>query len=145
MTLEQAQYDIIEEFEPLEDWLYRYQLIIDMGGQLDEMPQKYKTPEYIIEGCQSRVWIKPEIRDDKIFFYGDSDAIIVKGIVNMLFRVLNNRTAEEIVNADLFFIEKIGLNEHLSPTRSNGLTSMLKQMKLYAFGIMQANSNISQK
>lgn len=140
MTIEEVQNDIINEFEPLEDWMDRYQLIIDMGGQLEEMPQEYKTPDYIIEGCQSRVWIKPEVREDRIFFYGDSDAIIVKGIVNILFRVLNNRTADEILNSDLFFLDRIGLKEHLSPTRSNGLVAMLKQMKLYALGVSRANS-----
>lgn len=140
MTIQQAQQDIVDEFEPLEDWMDRYQLIIEMGGQLEEMPQEYKTQEFLIEGCQSRVWIKPEVRDGKIFFYGDSDAIIVKGIVSLLFRVLNNRTADEILNSELFFIDSIGLKEHLSPTRSNGLVSMLKQMKLYAFGINQTKS-----
>lgn len=132
MNINEIQDEIIEEFSPLNDWMDRYQLIIDMGESLDEISDEYKKPEYIIEGCQSRVWIHPEIVDGKIHFEADSDAIIVKGIVAMLMRVLNNRTPEEIINADLYFIDKVGLKEHLSPTRSNGLVSMLKQIKLYA-------------
>lgn len=132
MNINEIQDEIIEEFSPLDDWMDRYQLIIDMGESLDEISDEYKKPEYIIEGCQSRVWIHPEIVDGKIHFEADSDAIIVKGIVAMLMRVLNNRTPEEIINADLYFIDKVGLKEHLSPTRSNGLVSMLKQIKLYA-------------
>lgn len=132
MNINDIQDEIIEEFSPLEDWMDRYQLIIDMGESLEGISNEYKKPEYIIEGCQSRVWIHPEIIDSKIHFQADSDAIIVKGIVAMLMRVLNDRTPEEIINADLYFIDKIGLKEHLSPTRSNGLISMLKQIKLYA-------------
>lgn len=132
MNINEIQDEIIEEFSPLDDWMDRYQLIIDMGESLEEISDEYKKPEYIIEGCQSRVWIHPEIVDGKIHFEADSDAIIVKGIVAMLMRVLNNRTPEEIINADLYFIDKVGLKEHLSPTRSNGLVSMLKQIKLYA-------------
>ncbi len=132
MNINEIQDEIIEEFSPLDDWMDRYQLIIDMGESLDEISDEYKKTEYIIEGCQSRVWIYPEIVDGKIHFEADSDAIIVKGIVAMLMRVLNNRTPEEIINADLYFIDKVGLKEHLSPTRSNGLVSMLKQIKLYA-------------
>lgn len=132
MTINEVQNEIIEEFEPLDDWLDRYQLIIDMGETLEPIREEYKTPQYLIEGCQSRVWIKPEFRDGRIYFYADSDAIIVKGIVSLLMRVLNARMPEEILSSDMYFIDKIGLRDHLSPTRSNGLVSMLKQIQLYA-------------
>lgn len=134
-TINEIQDEIIEEFSPLDDWMDRYQLIIDMGESLEDMPLEYKLPNNIIEGCQSRVWIKPELKNGKIHLYGDSDAIIVRGIVSLLLRVLNNRTPSEILNSELYFIEKIGLKEHLSPTRSNGLVSMIKQIHLFALAL----------
>ena len=111
----------------------RYACIIDMGNQLDEMPQEFKTPEFLIEGCQSRAWLHAELDNNgRIVFKADSDALIVKGIISMLLKVLSGHTPQEIMNADLYFIDKIGLAENLSPTRSNGLAALLKQMRLYA-------------
>lgn len=133
MTVNETQDEIIEEFEGLTDWMDRYAYIIDLGNTLPEFPEKDKTPQNLIEGCQSRVWISAEREaDGKIKFEADSDAMIVKGIVALLMRVLNNRTPDEILSADLYFIDKIGLKEHLSPTRSNGLVAMLKQIRNYA-------------
>lgn len=133
MTINETQDEIIEEFDGLTDWMDRYAYIIDLGNTLPEFPEADKKPENLIEGCQSRVWIAAEREDgDKIKFEADSDALIVKGIVALLMRVLNNRTPDEILGADLYFIEKIGLKEHLSPTRSNGLVAMVKQIRNYA-------------
>lgn len=133
MTINEAQDEIIEEFEGLSDWMDRYAYIIDLGNTLPEFPEDKKTPQNLIEGCQSRVWISADKdADGKIEFEADSDAMIVKGIVALLMRVLNNRTPDEILNADLYFVDKIGLKEHLSPTRSNGLVAMLKQINNYA-------------
>lgn len=133
MTINETQDEIIEEFEGLSDWMDRYAYIIDLGNTLPEFPEKDKTPQNLIEGCQSRVWIAAEKGEDgKIKFEADSDAMIVKGIVALLMRVLNDRTPDEILNADLYFVDKIGLKEHLSPTRSNGLVAMLKQIHNYA-------------
>lgn len=133
MTINETQDEIIEEFEGLTDWMDRYAYIIDLGNTLPEFPEADKKPENLIEGCQSRVWIAAEREeDDKIKFEADSDALIVKGIVALLMRVLNNRTPDEILGSDLYFIEKIGLKEHLSPTRSNGLVAMVKQIHNYA-------------
>lgn len=133
MTINETQDEIIEEFDGLTDWMDRYAYIIDLGNTLPEFPEADKKPENLIEGCQSRVWIAAEREDgDKIKFEADSDALIVKGIVALLMRVLNNRTPDEILGADLYFIEKIGLKEHLSPTRSNGLVAMVKQIHNYA-------------
>lgn len=133
MTINEAQDEIIEEFEGLDDWMDRYALIIDTGNTLPEMPGSEKTPANLIEGCQSRVWIDAT-RDDKgnIDFHADSDALIVKGIVALLMRVLSGHTPQEILDADLYFIDRIGLKEHLSPTRSNGLVSMVRQIHNYA-------------
>lgn len=133
MTINETQDEIIEEFDGLTDWMDRYAYIIDLGNTLPEFPEADKKPENLIEGCQSRVWIAAEREDgDKIKFEADSDALIVKGIVALLMRVLNNRTPDEILGSDLYFIEKIGLKEHLSPTRSNGLVAMVKQIHNYA-------------
>lgn len=133
MTVNETQNEIIEEFEGLTDWMDRYAYIIDLGNTLPELPEQLKKPENLIEGCQSRVWISPEREDDgKIDFRADSDALIVKGIVALLMRVLSGRTPDEILDADLYFIDKIGLREHLSPTRSNGLVAMVKQIHNYA-------------
>ncbi len=132
MTINEIQEEIIEEFLILDDWMDRYALLIEMGNSLPPLDEKYKTRNNIIEGCQSRVWLHADFLDGKITFSGESDAVIVKGIVSLLIRVLSNHTPQEIIDADLYFIERIGLKEHLSPTRSNGLVSMLKQMKLYA-------------
>ncbi|NDV47343.1 SufE family protein [Paludibacter sp. 221] len=131
MTINERQDQIIEEFAQFDDWMDKYALLIDFGNSLDPLDEKYKTPQNIIEGCQSRVWFHAEMQDGKIIFKGDSDAVLVKGIVHLLIDVLSGHTPDEIVNADLYFIEKIGLREHLSPTRSNGLVAMVKQMKLY--------------
>ena len=129
--LEGVQNQIIEEFSQFDEWMDKYALLIDFGNALEPLDEKYKTPQNIIEGCQSRVWLHAEMRDGKVIFQADSDAILVKGIVYLLIDVLSNRTPSEIVDADLYFIEKIGLREHLSPTRSNGLLAMVKQMKMY--------------
>ena len=133
MTVNQTQDEIIEEFSELSDWMDRYAYIIDLGNTLPEFPEKEKTPQNLIEGCQSRVWITAARNDDKtIHFQADSDALIVKGIVSLLLKVLNDHTPAEILDADLYFIDKIGLSTHLSPTRSNGLVAMVKQIKNYA-------------
>lgn len=133
MTINETQDEIIEEFEGLTDWMDRYAYIIDLGNTLPEFPESDKTPQNLIEGCQSRVWITANKENkDEIHFRADSDALIVKGIVALLMRVLNDRTPQEILDADLYFIDKIGLKEHLSPTRSNGLVAMVKQIHNYA-------------
>lgn len=133
MTINEAQNEIIEEFEGMDDWMDRYAYIIDMGNTLPEFPESEKTPQNLIEGCQSRVWIDARLDDKgRIEFQADSDALIVKGIVALLMRVLNDRTPDEILDADLYFIDRIGLSDHLSPTRSNGLVAMVKQIRDYA-------------
>lgn len=133
MTINEAQDAIIEEFSDLTDWMDRYAYIIELGQQLPEFPESKKTPENLIEGCQSRVWITAEREaDGTINFEADSDALIVRGIVSLLLRMLNHHTPDEILGSDLYFIDKIGLSEHLSPTRSNGLLAMVKQMRNYA-------------
>ena len=132
MTINERQDDIIAEFEELDDWMDRYQLLIDMGNDQQPLPEQYKTEQNLIDGCQSRVWLQADLVDGRVHFQAESDALIVKGIVTLLLRVLNDQTPEDILSADLYFIERIGLREHLSPTRSNGLLAMLKQMKMYA-------------
>lgn len=133
MTINEIQDEIIGEFSEIEDWMDRYGYIIDLGNQLPPIDEKYKTPQYLIEGCQSRVWINAELTPDgRVHFEADSDAIIVKGIIALLIKVLNDRTPDDILNSDLYFIDRIGLSEHLSPTRSNGLLAMVKQMRVYA-------------
>ncbi|MDR0810886.1 MAG: SufE family protein [Paludibacter sp.] len=140
MTVNEIQNEIIDEFSSFEDWMDRYAYIIELGNMLTPFPENDKTPQNIIEGCQSRVWLTAEQQDGKIVFYGESDAILVKGIVSLLIRVLSGHTAQEIIDAELYFVEKIGLKEHLSPTRSNGLLSMVKQMKLYALAFKAKNA-----
>ena len=132
MTIDEIQEEIVEEFTGLDDWMDRYQLLIDLGNEQPPLNEAYKTEQNLIDGCQSRVWLQADLMDGKVVFQAESDALIVKGIVTLLIRVLSNHTPQEIVDADLFFIDRIGLREHLSPTRSNGLLAMLKQMKLYA-------------
>ncbi len=132
MTINQIQDEIIEEFSDIEDWMDRYAYIIDLGNALPPIDEKYKTPAHIIEGCQSRVWLNAEMNGDKVVYTADSDAIIVKGIISLLIKVLSEHTPDEILNAELYFIDKIGLSEHLSPTRSNGLVAMVKQIRMYA-------------
>lgn len=131
-TINEIQDEIIEEFSGLEDWLDRYELIIEMGNSLEPIDEEKKTPQNIIEGCQSRVWITAEMREGRVHYEAESDAIIVKGIVSLLLRVLNDQTPQAILDSDLYFIKEIGLQDHLSPTRSNGLVSMLRQMRLFA-------------
>lgn len=132
MTINETQDEIIEEFSAFDDWMDKYALLIDLGNSLEKLDDKYKTESNLIEGCQSRVWLQADYANGKICFKGESDAVIVKGIVSLLIHVLTNHTPDEILSTDLYFIEKIGLKEHLSPTRSNGLVSMIKQMRLYA-------------
>jgi len=135
MTINQIQDEIIEEFSEVDDWLDRYAMIIDLGNSLEPIDPKYKTPEHLIEGCQSRVWLNASDHDGKVFYTADSDAIIVKGIISLLIKVLSGHTPAEIIGADLYFIDRIGLAENLSPTRSNGLLAMVKQMRLYAIAL----------
>ena len=132
MTINEVQDTVIEEFSLFEDWMDKYNLLIDIGKNLPVIDPKYKTRDYLIEGCQSKVWLYPSFDGNLISFSADSDAIITRGIVALLIKVLSNRTPEEILATELYFIEKIGLRQNLSPTRSNGLLSMVRQMKLYA-------------
>jgi len=132
MTVNEVQDSITEEFSEFEEWMDKYNLLIEMGRELPVIDPVFKTKDFLIEGCQSKVWLHPEFDGKKIKFTADSDAIITKGIVALLIKVLSDRTPEEIISADLYFIDKIGLRQNLSPTRSNGLLSMVKQIKLYA-------------
>ncbi len=132
MTINEAQDEVIEEFSDFTDWMDKYQLLIDLGNELQPLDPKYKTEDNLIDGCQSRVWLRAEMKDGLLYFTAESDALIVKGIIALLIRVLSGHTPQEIAEADLYFIGRIGLSEHLSPTRANGLLAMLKQMKLYA-------------
>ena len=132
MTINEIQDSIIDEFSMFEDWMDKYNLLIDLGKELPVIDPKYKVKDFLIEGCQSKVWLHPDFDGKLITFTADSDAIITRGIVALLIKVLSNRTPEEILNSDLYFIDKIGLRQNLSPTRSNGLLSMVRQMKLYA-------------
>ena len=154
MTIEELQQEVIEEFSGLDDWMDKYQLLIDIGSEQEPLPEQYKTPQNLIDGCQSRVWLHanyilpiegemPEGQrgSGRVLFQAESDALIVKGIVTLLIRVLSDHTPDEILEADLHFIHDIGLTEHLSPTRSNGLLAMLKQMKLYAMAFKASNPN----
>ncbi len=134
MTINEIQDEIIEEFSGLDDWMDKYQLLIDLGNEQAPLDEKYKTESNLIDGCQSRVWLQCDYEDGKLVFTAESDALIVKGIVALLIRVLSGHTPKEIVEADLYFIDQIGLKDHLSPTRSNGLLAMMKQMKMYAVG-----------
>lgn len=132
MTTEQIQQDIIEEFGAFDDWMDKYQMIIDLGNELPPLKPEYKTEDNLIEGCQSRVWLNAEMRDGLLHLEADSDAIITKGLIGLLIRVLSDQTPKDILECDVHFIDAIGLTQHLSPTRSNGLLSMLKQIKTYA-------------
>ena len=141
MTINETQDRIIEEMSELDDWMDRYAYIIDLGNALPPIDEKYKTPEHLIEGCQSRVWLNAELdADGTVIYTADSDAIIVKGIISMLIEVLSGHTPQEIIDADLYFIPAIGLSEHLSPTRSNGLLAMVKQMRMYAVAFKAINN-----
>jgi cysteine desulfuration protein SufE len=132
MTIEDKQQEIISEFQDIEDWMDRYGYIIDLGNALPAIDESLKTPDRLIEGCQSRVWLEATMTDGKVHYTADSDAIIVKGIISLLISALSDHTPDEILNADLHFIDEIGLSEHLSPTRSNGLVAMVKQIRAYA-------------
>lgn len=132
MTLTETQDEIIREFEVFDDWLDKYDYLIDLSNDLPLIKSEYKTNEYLINGCQSKVWLRADFDRDKILFTADSDAVITKGIISLLIRVLSDRDPKDIFNADLYFIDRIGLRENLSPTRSNGLLAMIKKMKLYA-------------
>ena len=131
-TIKEIQDGIIVEFNDFDDWLDRYQLLIDLGSEQESLPDEFKTDNNLIEGCQSRVWLQADYVDGKVFFRAESDALIVKGIVSLLIKVYSGRTPDEILDNEPYFVEAIGLKEHLSPTRSNGLLAMIKQMKLYA-------------
>lgn len=132
MTINEAQKEVVEEFEDFTDWMDKYQMLIDLGNELNALNDKYKNDSNLIDGCQSRVWLQCDLVDGKLQFTADSDALIVKGIIALLIQVLSGHTPNEILDADLYFIDKIGLKEHLSPTRSNGLLAMVKQIKAYA-------------
>ena len=132
MTINEAQDEIIGEFSVFDEWLDKYEYLIELSGSLPAIGEEHRNEQFLIRGCQSRVWVDAELRDGKIYFTADSDAIITKGIIALLIRVLSGRTPQEIVGSDLYFIDRIGLRENLSPTRANGLLAMIKQMKLYA-------------
>ena len=132
-TINELQDEVIEEFEDFSDWMDKYQLLIDLGNEQEPLDPQYKTEQNLIDGCQSRVWLQADLDNEgKVVFQAESDALIVKGIIFLLIKVVSGHTPDEILNSDLYFIEKIGLKEHLSPTRSNGLLAMVKQMRMYA-------------
>jgi cysteine desulfuration protein SufE len=141
MTIEQAQADIIDEFDMFEDWMEKYEHIITLGKELPLIDEQYKTDDNIIKGCQSKVWLHAELKDNKMNFSADSDAIITKGIIAIMVRALNNQSPADVLNADMAFVDKVGLKEHLSPTRANGLVSMIKQMKFYALAFQTKQNN----
>lgn len=132
MTINEMQDEIVEEFSVFDEWLDKYEYLIELSRELPAIDEKHRVEQYLIKGCQSRVWIDAELKDGRIYFTADSDAIITKGIIALLIRIMNGRTPDEIIDADLYFIDRIGLRENLSPTRANGLLAMIKQMKLYA-------------
>lgn len=132
MTINELQDEVIEDFSELSDWMDKYQMLIDLGNELDPLDEQYKTQSNLIDGCQSRVWLQCDEQEGKLYFTADSDALIVKGIIALLIRVVSGHTPQEIMDAELYFIDRIGLHEHLSPTRANGLLAMVKQMKMYA-------------
>ena len=138
-TIQEIQDEIIAEFNDFDDWLDRYQLLIDLGSEQEPLPEEYKTDNNLIEGCQSRVWLQADYTDGKVHFRAESDAMIVKGIVSLLIKVYSGHTPDEILGCEPYFVEAIGLKEHLSPTRSNGLLAMIKQMKLYALAFKAKN------
>ena len=131
-TINELQDEVIEEFSDFDDWMDKYQLLIDLGNEQEPLDEKYKTEQNLIDGSQSRVWLQADLVDGKVIFQAESDALIVKGIITLLIKVVSGHTPDEILDSDLYFIEKIGLKEHLSPTRSNGLLAMVKQMRMYA-------------
>lgn len=131
-TINELQDEVVEEFSDFDDWMDKYQMLIDLGNDLETLDDKYKTEQNLIDGCQSRVWVQCDYADGKLVFTADSDALIVKGIIALLIQVLSGHTPKEILDADLYFIDKIGLRDHLSPTRSNGLLAMVKHIKAYA-------------
>lgn len=139
MTINEAQDEVIEEFSDFTDWMDKYQLLIDLGNEQKPLDDKYKTESNLIDGCQSRVWLQADYEDGKIYFTAESDALIVKGIIALLIRVLSGHTPQEILDTELYFIERIGLKDHLSPTRSNGLLAMVKQIRMYALAFKVKN------
>ena len=139
--MDQIQEEIIEEFSVFEDWLDKYDYLIGLSEEVPQIVAEHRTDQYVIEGCQSRVWVDAELRDGKVYFAADSDAIITKGIIALLIRVMNGRTPKELLAMDLYFIDKIGLRENLSPTRSNGLLAMIKQMRMYALAFSSRENN----
>ena len=141
MTINDIQDEIIAEFSDFDDWMDKYLLLIDLGNSQPPLDERYKTEQNLIDGCQSRVWLQADLVDGKVQFQAESDALIVKGIVALLVRVLSGHTPQEILDADLYFIDRIGLREHLSPTRSNGLGAMLKQMKMYALAFKSIHNS----
>ena len=141
MSINEIQDEVIAEFSEFDDWMDRYQLLIDLGNEQEPLDEAYKTEENLIEGCQSRVWLQCDEADGKLLFRAESDALIVKGIIALLIKVVSGHTPDEILEADLYFIDRIGLREHLSPTRSNGLLSMVKQMRMYALAYKAKEAN----
>ena len=141
MSINEIQDEVIAEFSDFDDWMDRYQLLIDLGNEQEPLDEAYKTEENLIEGCQSRVWLQCDVADGKLLFRAESDALIVKGIIALLIKVVSGHTPDEILDADLYFIDRIGLREHLSPTRSNGLLSMVKQMRMYALAYKAKETN----
>ena len=141
MSINEIQDEVIAEFSDFDDWMDRYQLLIDLGNEQEPLDEAYKTEENLIEGCQSRVWLQCDEADGKLLFRAESDALIVKGIIALLIKVVSVHTPDEILEADLYFIDRIGLREHLSPTRSNGLLSMVKQMRMYALAYKAKEAN----
>lgn len=137
MTINEAQDEVIEEFSGFTDWMDRYQILIDLGNDLEPLDERYKTEQNLIDGCQSRVWLQADYDGNVITFTAESDALIVKGIIALLIQVLSGHTPKEILDADLYFIDRIGLKEHLSPTRSNGLLAMVKQIRMYALAFSE--------
>lgn len=140
MTINEIQEELIDDFSFYQDWMEKYEYIIQLGKEVPLIKEEYKTDNYIIKGCQSKVWLYPEMRDGRVYFSADSDAIITKGLVSLMVKVLSGHTPQEIASTELYFIDKIGLTEHLSPTRANGLLSMVKQMKLYAVALQMKSS-----
>jgi cysteine desulfuration protein SufE len=138
-TIDELQDEIIDDFSLFDDWMQKYEYIIDLGKKLPLIDESYKRDEYLIKGCQSQVWLRAELKNGRVYFRADSDAVITKGIIALLINVLSGQKAEDIAESDLYFIDQIGLKEHLSPTRSNGLTSMIKQMKYYGLGLQAKN------
>lgn len=139
MTINEAQHEVIEEFSGFTDWMDKYQMLIDLGNDLEPLDERYKTEQNLIDGCQSRVWLQADYDGNVITFTAESDALIVKGIIALLIQVLSGHTPKEILDADLYFIERIGLKDHLSPTRSNGLLAMVKQIRMYALAFSEKN------